>query len=179
MHTTLYRGEPGNLLFFQTWIEGNKVYRREGHVGRKAETKVVAVPFLKKPEHTFGKLVEDACQAGFHTLTPNDHCQMVVQLECPVEDRKSVLDKVYLLERELENDFDACGIGYLRGHDVHSEKVNLQLEVTASADGAAVVRRALERLHLLDDATLAVKEDKQFRILWPPMAENDELKIAA
>ena len=165
----LYRRDGSDFQYWEAWDAGNgTVVTHEGVVGQRGTDSAHKVPRRKKPDAFIGELAREPAKNGFAPLPEEDHAEMIVQFKTADSGTVDDLDFRSNVEGLLNETLGWTGNGHCDGGDIGSGTINVFSEVVVPAEAVAATRAALQERGWLDQAVIAVRNDHDYIVVWPP-----------
>jgi hypothetical protein len=163
----LYKSSEGSVRYWEAWEADSIVVLHRGVVGDTGETMNLQIGPGESGESIIEREAAIPRNQGFSEIPLELHSELVVQYRLANWGSPADLEKRHGVQDLLDDTLGWTGNGHCDGGDIGSGSINAYSFVVDPEKAAEAVIDALERDGMLAGAVIAVRENADYRVLWP------------
>jgi hypothetical protein len=165
----LYRRKEKHTFYWEAWDAGARTITMHwGTLGETGRTKNVRIPKGANADDAIRRESQGPRSDGYTEIAIDNHLQIVVQFKTKDAwgDARD-LDKRHRVEDVLNECLGWTGNGHCDGGDIGSGEMNAFSYVVDPYLAKNAIVAALKENGLIDGAIIAIRNEDDYRVLWP------------
>jgi len=170
----LYRRESTGISYRETWNVGRELIVHWGTIGQTGQKRSVKVPSERTIKEAIECEAAEIRKAGFAEIPIEEHHEIIVQYRLDSWGSTQDLELRHRVEDLLDECLGWTGNGHCDGGDIGSGTINIFAFAVDREKACEEIISSLRRKHLLEGATIAVRNlDESYDVVWPENPEGE------